>query len=144
MLNFFVEECNQRFLAYLSKQGANRYLNIDAYNTTSAIHDLDNLVWDIRRYCQYTQNHLDGLRAAQVSDINKDFYKQNKYKFHLNHEGKLEEVINEKPSDLKRKALLWANFCYRTKKHKTITHNTFSSIQIVPEWTEEIGDYVKK
>jgi|GEM_PF-6808060 len=32
------------FYPNLSKQGANRYLNIDAYNTMSAIHDLDNLV----------------------------------------------------------------------------------------------------
>ncbi|MDD5214307.1 MAG: HEPN domain-containing protein [Methylococcales bacterium] len=143
-LNYSIEECNLKFLSYLSKQGENRYLSIDAYNTMSAIHDLDNLVWDIRRYCQYTQNHFDGLREAQISEINRDFYKQNKHKFRIHHDGELEEIITKgKPSDLKkREALLWANLCYGTKKCKTVTHNTFSSIEPGLQWTTEIDDYV--
>lgn len=146
---FLFEECNQRFLAYLSKQGANRYLNIDAYNTTSVIHDLDNLVWDIRRYCQGRITHLRGLHEDEVlkinedniSKINSDFYKQNKHKFQI-FDGELEKIIKGERSDLKRKALLWANLCYGTKKRNSVTHNTFSSIEIAPEWTEEIEEYV--
>lgn len=149
-LNFFVEECNQRLLAYLSKQGANRYLNIDAYNTMSAIHDLDNLVWDIRRYCQGRRTYLGWLRAdevlkineANIFEINHDFYKKNKYKFRIHPDGELEKIISGKPSDLKRKALLWANLCYGTKKRNSVTHNTFSSIEPGLQWTEEIEEYV--
>lgn len=149
-LNYSIEECNLKFLSYLSKQGENRYLSIDAYNTMSAIHDLDNLVWDIRRYCQGRRTYLGWLREdevlkineANIFEINRDFYKQNKYKFRIHHDGELEKIINGTASDLKRKALLWANLCYGTKKRKTVTHNTFSSIEPGLQWTTEIDDYV--
>jgi HEPN domain-containing protein len=56
---------NEQFLSYLSYQGgANRYVSTSAYNTSDAIHRLDQLVWHIRRYCQYIPDRGNGCIEA--------------------------------------------------------------------------------
>ena len=127
------------FLAYLSRLGgANRYLSQSSYNTADAIHRLDRLVWNVRRYCQFMpdrglggQDVVPGLQAAFVKSIEDPQRKQTPHTFALQG-GELEAVIKRHPKDPARKALVWANLWYGKKRRLQVTYSGFSSTEIAP------------
>lgn len=148
---------DEKFISYLSSQGgANRYLSTSAYVTSEAIHQLDELVWHIRRYCQYIPDRWPGCREAipgmqktVVRSIADPSKKTTPHSFTLSG-GELEAVIKRDPKDPARKALVWANLKYGKKKRIRVTHDGFSSSEIPPnerEWTgvdwKLIEEYVK-
>lgn len=147
---------DEKFLSYLSSQGANRYLSTSAYNTNDSIHQLDRLVWHIRRYCQYITDRglgcreaVPGLREAVIRSIATPSKKVTPHSFAL-FGGELEAVIKRDPKDPARKALVWANLWYGKKKRLRVTYDSFSSSEIAPNergWTSVewnlINEYVK-
>ncbi|PUE26356.1 hypothetical protein B9Z39_11530 [Limnohabitans sp. JirII-29] len=152
-----IEPEDEKFLSYLSSQGgANRYLSNSAYNTPDAIHQLDRLVWHIRRYCQYIADRglgcreaVPGMQEAVVRSIADPSKKITPHSFAL-FGGELEAVIKRAPKDPARKALVWANLWYGKKKRLRVTYNSFGSSEIPPnkrEWTgidwKRIEEYVK-
>lgn len=151
-----IEPEDEKFLSYLSRQGANRYLSISAYNTSNAIHRLDRFVWHIRRYCQYIEDRglgcreaVPGMKEAVIRSITDPSKKKTPHLFAL-FAGELEAVIKRKPEDPARKALVWANLWYGNKKRLRVTYDSFSSSEIPPkerEWTDVdwklIEEYVK-
>lgn len=148
---------DERFLSYLSYQGGdNRYISTTAYNTRDAIHRLDRLVWNIRRYCQYFPDRgfgcreaVPGMQEAFAKLIADPSTKKTPHSFVLP-AGELEKVIKRSPEDPARKALVWANLWYGKKKRYRVAYDSFSSSEIPPterEWQgidwELIKDYVK-
>lgn len=162
LLKFEIEPDDQQFLSYLSHQGgANRYLSTSAYNTFDAIHRLDRLVWNIRRYCQYVPDRglgchhiVPGLQEAAVRSINDPLLKKSPHLFALfaGEAGELESVIKRDPKDPARRALLWANLFYGKKKRLCVKYDSFSSAEIPPNKNEHhfpnidwkaLEDYIK-
>ena len=156
LFNLEIEPEDEKFLTYLSRQGANRYLSTSAYNTSDAIHRLDKLVWHIRRYCQYIDDRgigcreaVPGMQEAVLRSIADPVKKKIPHSFAL-FGGELEAVIKRIPTDLARKALVWANLWYGKKRRLRVTYSSFSSSEIPPnerEWTGVdwtlIEEYVK-
>lgn len=156
LFKFEIEPEDEKFLSYLSHQGTNRYLNTSAYNAPDAIHQLDSLVWHIRRYCQYIADRglgcreaVTGMQASIIRSITDPSKKQTPHSFALI-AGELETVIKRGPGDPARKALVWANLWYGKKKRLRVTYDSFSSSDIPPnkrgwvgvDWTL-IAKYVK-
>ena len=152
-----VESEDEKFLSYLSRLGgANRYLSMSSYNTSDAIHRLDRLVWNVRRYCQYIPDRglgcssaVPGLQAAFVRSIEDPNRKLMPHKFSLLG-GELEAVIKRPPKDPARKALVWANLFYGKKRRLQVTYSSFSSSEVSPsdrDWKDVdwsvIAQYVK-
>lgn len=152
-----VESADENFLSYLSRLGgANRYLSTSSYSTPDAIHRLDRLVWNVRRYCQIIPDPgsgghdvVPGLQAAYVSSIQNPKLKQTPHTFSLTG-GELEAVIKRPPRDPARKALIWANLWYGKKKRLQVTYSGFSSSEVAPverewqgvDWTV-LAEYIK-
>lgn len=157
IFNLKIEQEDEMFLSYLSRQGgANRYLSKSAYNTADAIHQLDQLVWHIRRYCQYIADRgvgcpeaVPGMQQAIVRSITDPSKELTPHSFALSG-GELESVMSRNPKDPARKALVWANLFYGSKRRIRVSYYGFSSSEIPPnerQWTDVdwklLGEYVK-
>ena len=152
-------EWTSSFLEYLTELGGfNRYLSQASYNLPDAMHKQDEMVWNIRRYCQYIpdrgvgrQNSVPGLREALVDRINDSFYKAKPIKFKL-FDGELEKILNRNQKDLARQALVWANLFYGKKNRRRVTFSSMSSSEVPPQhrdWFDgvvsrkTISEYIK-
>ena len=156
-LTFFqieIELEDENFLTHLSQLGgANRYLSTSSYITSDAIHRLDRLIWNVRRYCQSIPDRglgcrdvVPGLQAMFVKSIADP---QTPHTFALMG-GELEAVIKRSPKDPARKALIWANRFYGKKKRLQVSYRGFSSFEVAPierKWKDVnwaiIAEYVK-
>lgn len=157
LLGYALEPDEKKFLSYLSAQGgANRYLSTSAYNPHDAIHRLDQLVWDVRRFCQYISDRgfgcdtpVPGMKEAYIRSINDPYWEKFPHAFSL-FRGELEDVLKRDSSDAARKALVWANLCYGKKRRLRVTYDAFSSTEVPPnergwpgvDW-KTIEEYVK-
>lgn len=147
------------FMEYLFKQGgSNRYLSDSSYNTEEALRQLDELVWNIRRYCQYIpdcgidcDDEVSGSKEAVIRSINNPSYVANPIGFRLSG-GELEKIIKRPQSDPARIALVWANLFFGKRNKRKITCRCMSSSEIPPQkrfWfagvmdDETLADYVK-
>lgn len=151
-----IEDKDMQFISYLENQGTNRYLSISAYNSSDVIHRLDNLVWHIRRYCQFIPNRgfgfsevIPGMQDAVIRSIANASKVKTPHLFKLC-SGELEKIIERSPKDPARKALVWANLWYGSKRRLHVTYTSFSSSEVSPydrEWTgvdwNEIQKYIK-
>lgn len=158
-LRFDIDPKGEEFLTYLHKQGENRYMDKSAYMERDAIHQLDALVWEIRRYCQYIPDRESGSQTVTpnmyesfIQEITKPSHKKNPQLFRLmaGNRDHLQDVIERQPKDPARKALVWMNICYGKKSRRQLTHDSHSSVEIPPnerEWPgvdwEIIRDYVQ-
>ena len=155
-LKFELEPNQEQFINYLSTQGPNRYIGTIAYNTRNALKDLDSTVWHIRRYCQYMADRgfgcseaVPGMREDVVAAALNPLHKLYPHKFTL-FNGYLEKVLKKSKDHPARKALVWANLFYGTKKRTKVTYLTFSSSEVPPnergwhdvDWTE-VEKYVR-
>ncbi|AQR66498.1 hypothetical protein BXU06_16650 [Aquaspirillum sp. LM1] len=139
----------EEFFSYLSSQGVNRYLSASAYSMADAIQQLDQLVWHIRRYCQYISSHHEAIPGMQEAILRSITAPSTKRMPQLLG-GELEAVVRRDPKDSARKALVWANLWYCNKRRHRVTYDAFSSFEITPserEWQgidwETIEYYVK-
>lgn len=147
------------YLEYLAELGGfNRYLSKSSYNTSDAMHKLDEAVWNIRRYCQYIpdrgigcSDEIPGMKEAVINNLNNSTYKNKPVSFKL-FNGELEEILKRSHKDPARKALIWANFFYGKKNRKKVTFSPMSSSEIPPQhrdWFENetykdvISKYIK-
>ncbi|MBF0230885.1 MAG: HEPN domain-containing protein [Desulfamplus sp.] len=138
-LGYGLNDKDKSFLIYLNKQGgANRYLSTSAYNTPDVLQELDRLVWNVRRYCQYIPDRCLGckdvvpeMKEAVIRSINDPIHERQPHKFSIS-SGKLEEIVNREPRDQARSTLVWANLFYGKKQRHKMTYNTFSSTDIPP------------
>ncbi len=137
-LNYALSEEDRRFLVYLNAQGVNRYLTMSSNNLPEAIHDLDRLVWNVRKYCQDISDRaigcreeVAGMKEAVIRGINNPELIKRPTRFEL-FNGELERILNRKHSDLARKGLVWANVFYGKRSKHTITYSSFSSFEIPP------------
>jgi HEPN domain-containing protein len=158
-LRFDIDPKGEEFLTYLHKQGNNRYISTSAYMERDAIHQLDALVWEIRRYCQYIPDRESGSQTVTpnmyesfIQGITKPSHKKNPQLFRLieGNRDHLQNVIEREPRDQARKALVWMNICYGKKSRRQLTHDSHSSVEIPPnerEWPgvdwKIIQDYVQ-
>ncbi len=157
-LRFDISPEGKEFLTYLHKQGNNRYISTSAYMERDAIHQLDALVWEIRRYCQYIPDRESGSQAVTpnmyesfIQGITNPSHKKNPQLFRLiaGNRDHLKNVLERKPRDPARKALVWMNICYGKRNRRQLTHDSHSSVEISPnerEWPgvdwNRIQDYV--
>lgn len=157
LLQFNLESEDMTFLSYLSSQGGdNRYLSTTAYNTSDAIHRLDHLVWNVRRYCQFIPDRgigckmpVPGMQEAVVRSINDPSNKKSPHTYAV-FGGELEKIVKRDSCDAARKALVWANLFYGKKRRLRVTYDSFSSTEVPPierEWPNVdwklIEQYVK-
>ncbi|HEX7046289.1 MAG TPA: hypothetical protein VF275_01780 [Gammaproteobacteria bacterium] len=146
---------SEEFLNLLDRTGGanNRYIVTRTFNLPNAIHMLDELVWRIRRFCQYMPDRglgstapVPGLRNAFIRSLHKEEYLRNPHKFRLPG-GELERILKRKPSDKARRALVWANLWYGSKARKAVSYQSFSSSEIPPRernWRDVDWDEVEK
>ncbi|GEM_PF-7110383 len=90
-----------------------------------------------------------GVKESAIRYINDPEHIKRPTKFRL-FDDELERILARKPSNLARKALVWANaFCGKRGKH-SITYSPFSSFEIPPnkrgwhdvDW-KEVEQYIK-
>ncbi len=156
------EAANDQFLEYLATQGPNRYISKSAYTTLDALERLDSTVWHIRRYCQsfeisnpkLSAEVQEKARQVSISRALDHINALNPHLFRLSpgQSGYLEKVLLSKRKDHPaRKALVWANRFYGTKKRGRIQYRAFSACAIPPHeregWSEvdwnEIGFFIQ-
>ncbi len=122
------------------------------------MHKLDELIWNIRRYCRYIPDRgigcnkeVPGMKEAIINHINDPSQKENPVGFKL-FGGELEKILEFSPTDPARKALVWANFYYGKKNKKVVHFRQMSSSEIPPQhrnWfknetnRELISEYIK-
>lgn len=150
-LEFRISESSKEFVLYLNKQGMNRYMDNLAFNYGDELSKLDTAVWEIRRYCQpLPQDRQQENYFAARRRITDPLFEKNKHKFSISG-GFLEKVIrHHPPSCPTRKALIWANMCYGTRKRTKVKYRTFSSAETPPnerEWVkphlDELHEYIQ-
>lgn len=156
IFKFELEIEDEKFLRYLADQGPNRYVSTTAYSTVEALRRLDSTVWHIRRYCQYMPDRgigsptaVPSIREAHVKAALNPKHKEFPQKFRLI-AGELEKIIQRPSSNPARRALVWANLYYGSKRRTVVRYTTFSSTEIPPKdrgwigvnWSE-IDIYVK-
>ena len=117
-------DAQMKFLEYLTKNGPNRYFIHPSGAIGNELQKLDDMVWSIRRYCEYLQI------LKEKSNKNREFEEyihflqssecvQKANKFRLRNTGFLEEVLDTKKHIKMRENLIWKNFKYGTyKKHR--------------------------
>lgn len=156
VFSFTLDPEHELFLKYLSQQGPNRYLGTTAYNTRDVLYQLDGVVWQIRRYCQYfpdrglgSSEPIQGLREASVNAALNPTHKKQPHRFRIS-AGELEKIVKRPKADPARQALVWANLYYGAKRRTTVTLRTFSSSEIPPaerDWSgvdwKIVEQYVK-
>lgn len=156
IFKFELEIEDEKFLRYLADQGPNRYISTTAYSLGEALRRLDSTVWQIRRYCQYmpdcgigSPTAVPGIREAHLKAALNPRHKEFPQKFRLTN-GELEKIIQRPSSDPARRALIWANLYYGSKRRTVVRYTTFSSTEIPPKdrgWVgidwNEIDNYVK-
>lgn len=144
-LNLDISESSKEFVLYLNKQGMNRYMDQLAFNYGDELPKLDTAVWEIRRYCQpLPQDRQQENYFAARRKITDPLFEKNKHKFSIP-EGFLEKVIRHHPSSCPtRKALIWANMCYGTRKRTKVTYRTFSSAEIPLNEREWVRPHLEK
>lgn len=152
---------NDHFLAYLGKQGPNRYISKSAYTTQEALELLDSTVWHIRRYCQNFECSSPALSAEQRATVRqaaismaldpKGVAVPHLFRFAPGQFGYLEKIMSKPMDHPARKALLWANRFYGARRRGRIRYRVFSASAIPPhereglpivDW-DEISLYVK-
>lgn len=152
---------NDQFLEYLATQGPNRYISKSAYTTLDVLERLDSTVWHIRRYCQNFEISNPTLSAevqakARQGSISRALDPINALNPHLFRltpvqRGYLEKILSKRNDHPARKALVWANRFYGTKKRGRIQYRVFSACAIPPreregwnaiDW-DEIGFFVQ-
>lgn len=158
-LRFELPEWSQHYMEYLAELGGfNRYLTNSSWNTPDAMHKLDELVWNIRRYCQYIsdrglgcQYEVAGMKEAVVNSINNPIYQKKPVAFKL-FNGELEKILKKPHKDPARKALVWANMFFGKRNRKLVTFRPMSSSEIPPQhrnWFESetnretISEYIR-
>ncbi len=158
-LKYDLPEWAQPYMGYLAELGGfNRYLTKSSYNASDAMHKLDELVWNVRRYCQYIAdrgigcNHeVPGMKEAVINSINNPIHHKKPVAFKL-FNGELEKIIERPHKDPARKALVWANLFYGKRNRKIVTFHSMSSSEIPPQhrdWFENetnreaISEYIR-
>jgi hypothetical protein len=126
-INFnFVSDPNfNKYIKYLDTFGNNRYLEFTSHLKHDIILNLDSVVWQIRRYCQYIRKYTAGiskiaefpLDAKSKKDIELDFSKYPN-RFRING-GYIESLLNVRTNSLARKYLIYKNPYFGiNRKHK--------------------------
>lgn len=116
----------KRFVAYLSKQGPNRYFEFPAFAHGDELLLLDCTVWHLRRYCGWlratlkTKNGIVDLFPRELARI--QAATSNPHKFRI-HRGFLEDVLQNRRSRL-REHLVWKNFYYGARRKHVIKRFT--------------------
>lgn len=151
-----LEPDHYRFINYLGQQGPNRYISTTAYNTVDVLRQTDEVVWHVRRYCQYMPDRgigspsvIPGMREAHIRSALGQHHKQQPQAFTV-FAGELEKIVKRPSTDPARRALVWANLYYGSKRKTRVTYRTFSSSEVPPQernwkdvdWTE-IERFVK-
>ena len=149
----------QAYMEYFTKLGGyNRYLTKSSYCTPDTIHKFDELVWNIRRYCQYILDRgldcnceISGMKETFVNSLNSSVHHQNLIAFKLTN-GDLEKILERSHKDPTRKALVWANPFYGKRNRNKVKFRPMSSSEIPPQcrtWfdnetiREEISQYIR-
>jgi len=149
-LKYELPDWSSEFLAYLTELGGfNRYLSKSSYNASDAMHKLDELVWNIRRYCKYIADRglgctheVPGMKKAIINSLNNPYYKKKPVAFILPN-GELEKIIKRPHKDPARKALIWANLFYGKKNRKVVRFRSMSSSEVPPQerdWYDREGN----
>ena len=156
IFKFELESEQERFIRYLADQGPNRYLGHTAYNASEVLRQLDDSVWHIRRYCQYMPDRaiglpspIPGMREAHVKAALSPSHKDQPQRFGV-FAGDLEKIVKRPPTDPARRALVWANLFYGTKRRTVVKYRTISSSEVPPNernWSgvdwKAVEQYVK-
>lgn len=145
-LSFDISE-NENFLKAI-EQGADRYLLQDSGVCFNFLQKLDDLIWDIRRYCRSIpfNERYEGEVESIVSEMNSLSLKQNKAFFNIPkaENGEIEKIIIGE-NNLRRQNLLWKNACFGGNHQEGEDDNYLGFSSITPsavEYAPELDDYI--
>lgn len=127
----------ERFIEHIDDVGNNRYLEKSYFTRGPAIARLDRAVWEIRRYCRILDPQLtaepeqesERLRSLREELMAADPYKPERITIDG---GTLEEILVQS-SHPARKALIWSNLFFYSRKRKTV--------QVPGPWVMENSPY---
>jgi hypothetical protein len=116
------------FIVYLDRFGNNRYLETPSYTLGNELFDLDETVWNLRRYCKNLRvkvkdknGQVKELLKLEIQYVQHSFYKKWPNRFRING-GFLERVLDSKFTMEARDALVWKNFYYGKIRKKIINN----------------------
>jgi HEPN domain-containing protein len=136
---------------HLNTFGQSRYLEISSFTHGYKLVELDQAVWEIRRYCRvlnHDKKQSDGS-SRNMLDIEMDIIKNSSSR--SPHEfkiigGELEKII-KKEDHPSRKALLWQNAFFATRRRKKVKHSytiraVYSPLYMDSEILDDLLEYV--
>ena len=94
------------------------------------------------------KKEVSGMREAYIASALHPRHKENPQRFNLAN-GDIEKVLKRPSIDSARRALIWANLFYGSRRLSTVRYTKFSSIEVPPNqrgwkgWTGEVEKYVK-
>ena len=131
------------FLNHLTKYGGNnRYMTNFSYNESNSLRKLDELAWNIRRYCQFipdqclgSDSRIDGLKEAVINRINHPTFLKSPNIFTISG-GELEKILDKPADEPARIALVWSNLYFGKKKRFKVKHKAFASSETPPQFRD--------
>lgn len=140
-----------KFIEYVDKYGANRYLDWSYFIRGPKLVELDKAVWEIRRYCHVLNYSwvADGIERSALADELKKIERaelEPPQKFRP-FTGVLEEII-DKPGHPSRNALIWQNAFFGKTNRKMVrmkVHSNFTNapLTLKPELLDELEKFIK-
>jgi len=159
LLGYKLSQDQLHFLKYLDDLGApdGRYQTIAAHSDGEFIFKLDELVWHIRRYCQFFPNRslqgedpIPGFQELQIEAVKNPKYDEDPMSFSIQN-GELEEILKLPAGDESHEALVRINKYFGTGPRPPEPFQGFSNFTVpihYLEWWDKqyhdmVSNYVK-
>jgi HEPN domain-containing protein len=150
----------REFAKYLKTYGQNRYLTTLAWTMGDELPQLDEVVWCLRRYCQYfhfevteTDGQTIDLYERLIAEIDPVSRRSDPRRYLPHRDGILETVVRRPRDDFARTGLIWKNLFCGGGSNRSVTYPGYRSSEIPPhlmDWVrknpdlqEEIAKYVQ-
>ncbi|MER9758522.1 HEPN domain-containing protein [Mesorhizobium sp. M0138] len=142
-----LSDSTRRFVKFLN--GAGRYLEGSIVLRGLELHELDQAVWEIRRYCQ---RRLARRQSGRTDPADRDLWikelsaaSSNRQAFSI--DGELERIVGDHKHPA-RKTLVWQNLCYGKRRRErlfdvpTPMHIKNAPLWLTPDIVDEVSQYV--
>lgn len=140
------------FLRYIDRFGEWRYLETSYFTKGLELQKLDQLVWQLRRYCQRLQKrdpqHHSRFTALESDRIDEILESTNRapQDFKLADDGFLEKIVADR-SNRARAPLIWKNLYFGVRRRRQITvdksfHATNAPLWMYPELVDYLVPYI--
>lgn len=145
-----LSDVSRKFLAHLDRYGRYRYFETSPYVREDHLHQLDLLVWELRRYCTLL-NYTLQANGKSIPMLEHELQKIERSETRAPHllsimDGELEKILKKRKSPT-RAALVYMNFRFGARSRQTITMRPMaiaknSPLLLHPEILDELDEYV--